>query len=99
MAELTIGIFRPILRVSQVAFLLDFTKLGLDQGEASVFAFKFTTQPIWQQMTFPRLEGSKIDPSSAQLRFDVPDTLCKQQSLDPIYMARALPDKALALPM
>src|ERR1700681_3098763 len=88
-----------VLRVGRVAFLLNLTKLGRDQGEASVFAFEFATQPIWQRMTFRGLEGGKVDPSPAQLRLDVPDTLCKQQSLDAIDVARAFPDETLALPM
>jgi hypothetical protein len=78
-----------VLRIGHVAFLLDITKLGLDQGEASVFALEFAPQTIGQRMTFRTLEGGKIDPSSAQLRFDATDTLCKQQSLDPIDMARS----------
>src|ERR1700693_2148021 len=78
-----------VLRVGRVAFLLDLTKLGLDQGEASVFAFEFATQPIWQRMTFRGLEGGKIDPGPAQLWLDATGTLGKQQSLDPIDMARA----------
>jgi len=32
-------------------------------------------------MTFRGLEGGKVDPGPAQLRFDVADTLGKQQSL------------------
>ena len=79
--------------------LLDLTKLGLDQGEASVFAFEFATQPIWQRMTFCGLEGGKVDPGPAQLRLDVADTLGKQQSLDPIDMAGAFADKTLTLAM
>ena len=83
----------------QVAFLLDLTKLGLDQGEACVFALEFTTQPIWQRMTFRGLEGGKVDPGPAQLRLDVTDILGKQESLDPIDKACAFPDKTLTLPM
>ena len=54
-----------VLRVGRVALLLNLTKLGRDQGEASVFAFEFATQPIWQRMTFRGLEGGKVDPSPA----------------------------------
>jgi hypothetical protein len=87
------------LCIGRVAFLLDLTKLGLDQGDASVFAFEFATQPIRQRMTFCGLEGGKVDPGPAQLRLDVTDTLCEQQSLDPIDMARAFSDKTLPFPM
>jgi hypothetical protein len=97
--HLSLSFDHRVLRIGHVAFLLDLAKLGLDQGEASVFALEFAPQPIGQRMTFRRLERGKIDPSSAQLRFDGTDTLCKQQSLDPIDMARAFPDKTLTLPM
>ena len=98
MAALVLPTHR-VLSICRVAFALDLTKLGLNQGEASVFAFEFATQPIWQRMTFCGLESGKIDPGPAQLRLDVADTLGKQQSLDPIDMARAFPNKALPLAM
>src|SRR5205823_5969870 len=72
---------------------------GDTRGEACVFALEFTTQPIWQRMTFRGLEGGKVDPGPAQLRLDVTDILGKQESLDPIDKACAFPDKTLTLPM
>jgi len=98
MAALVLPTHR-VLSICRVAFALDLTKLGLNKGEASVLAFEFATQPIWQRMTFCGLESGKIDPGPAQLRLDVTDALGKQQSLDPIGVAGALADKTLTFAM
>ena len=50
---------RRVLRIGRVAFLLDLAKLGLDQGEACVFAFEFATQAIGKRMAFGGLSVAK----------------------------------------
>src|ERR1017187_2159193 len=97
--HLSLSFDHRVLRVGRIAFLLDLTKLGLDQVVACIFPLEFAAQPIWQWMAFRGLEGGKIDPGPAQLRVDATDSLSKQQAFDPIDMPCAFADKALTFPM
>jgi hypothetical protein len=49
-----------VLRVGRVAFLLNLTKLGLDQGKTCILAFEFATQPIWQRMVSSAAKSIRV---------------------------------------
>jgi hypothetical protein len=62
-----------ILHIGCIALLLDEAKLGLDQLEALVFPFKFTTQALGKRPALGGGQFAEINSSAAPLRLDAPN--------------------------
>ena len=73
--------------------------LGLDQLEALVFPFKFTTQTLGKRRALGGGQFAEINSSAPPLRLDPPNALSEEQPLDAVDMASTLSDQALALAM
>src|ERR1700756_1003545 len=83
-----------ILRVGCIALLLDYANLGLDQLEALVFPFKFTTA-LGKRHTLGGGQFAEINSRAPPLRLDSPNALGEEQPLDAVDMASTLSDPAL----
>src|SRR4029077_6569757 len=88
-----------ILHIGCIALLLDDAKLGLDQLEALIFPFKFTTQALGKRPALGGGQFAEINSSAPPLRLDPPNALGEEQPLDAVDMASTLSDQALALAM
>jgi hypothetical protein len=84
------------LRIGCIALLLDDANLGLDQLEALVFPFKFTTRALGKRHALGGGQFAEINLSAPPLRLDPPNALSEEQPLDAVDMASTLSDQALA---
>src|SRR5205085_12172802 len=73
---------RWILRIGCIALLLDDANLALDQFEALVFPFKFTTQALGKRHALGGGQFAEINSSTPPLRLDPPNALGEEQPLD-----------------
>lgn len=96
---LTFDLYRRILRIGQVSFLLDCAQLVADHIKAGIFALQFGAQPGGKGVAFGSSQHRKVNPCTPQPWLDVADPLGKEESLDPIDVGGPFLDQPIPLAM